>query len=322
MKKYFYTLLCLFCVQLLISQQVKEKFVIEQEYLKYLPEDYNDDLGKKWPLLIFLHGAGERGTDIEKIKVHGPPMLIEQGKNFPFIVISPQAKTGWDEDFLYQMIKDFIAKNRVDNNRIYLTGLSMGGYGTWKLAQKYPNMFAAIAPICGGGNPKDAWKLRHMPIWCFHGKLDQVVPLSASENMINALKPINPNVKFTIYPEIYHDSWKPAYDNPELYKWFLKHEKYKHKAINLSANILKQYVGEYDFEMKSFKDICTVSIENDKLHIKIGQRDMMLTPSSDDTFFINENQSIEFKFFKNKNGVVEKILLFGDELITIPKILN
>ncbi|MCF7569435.1 dienelactone hydrolase family protein [Sabulilitoribacter arenilitoris] len=319
MKNIFYLLFCALGMQTVMAQQTNEKFIIEEQYLKYLPEQYEDDLEKKWPLLIFLHGSGERGTDIEKVKVHGPPMLAEKGKQFPFIIISPQAKTGWDEDVLYQMITDFIAKNRVDTDRIYLTGLSLGGHGTWNLAQKHPEMFAAIAPICGWGNVEEAWKLRHMPVWCFHGGLDTVVPVSASEDMINALKPINPNVKFTIYPETYHDSWIQAYGDSKLYEWFLRQKKYTHKAIDLPLKTLKQYVGEYDFEMGNYKTKSMVTIENGNLIMKTGQRTTTLIPSSEDTFFIDKNQQTEFKFIKNEAGNVDKILLYYDELVTIPK---
>jgi len=306
--------------QSMVAQQSKEKFVIEQEYLKYLPKDYDENPEKKWPLLIFLHGSGERGTDINKIKVHGPPMLVEQGKEFPFIVISPQAKTGWNDDALYQLIRDFIAKNeRVDTERVYLTGLSMGGYGTWSLAQEHPEMFAAIVPICGGGDPKDIWKLRHTPIWCFHGKLDGVVPITASETMVNALKPINPNVKFTVYPETYHDSWIQAYNDPKLYEWLLKQKKFKHKAVDVSEEILKQYVGEY-YGIMGNPAATIVSIEEGKLRLNTGgERNITLVASSDDTFFIEENMPVEFKFQKNEKGIVDKILLYANERIVIPK---
>lgn len=320
MKNAIYILFCFIGLQYLMAQQTNEKFIIEEQYLKYLPEQYEDDLEKKWPLLIFLHGSGERGVDLEKVKVHGPPMLVDKGKQFPFIIISPQAKIAWDEDLLYQMITDFIAKNRVDRDRVYLTGLSLGGHGTWNLAQKHPEMFAAIAPICGWGNVKEAWKLRHMPVWCFHGELDQVVPLSDSSNMINALKPINPNVKFTIYPETYHDSWRQAYNDPQLYEWLLKQKKYTHKAIELPLKTLKQYVGNYNFEIGNFKAKSVVSIENEKLVMEIGQKTFSLIALSEDTFFINENQLSEYKFVKNKNGIVDKILLYSNEIITIPKI--
>ncbi|MDY7395463.1 prolyl oligopeptidase family serine peptidase [Aureibaculum sp. 2210JD6-5] len=319
------TLLLLFiiAIKFSVAQQSNEKFIIEQEYLKYLPENYDDDLTKKWPLLIFLHGAGERGSDLEKIKVHGPPMLVEQGKQFPFIILSPQAKRGWDEDLLYELIRDFIDNNkRVDTDRIYLTGLSMGGYGTWKLAQKHPEMFAAIVPICGGGNPEDVWKLRHMPVWCFHGKLDGIVPLSASETMVEALKKVNDNVKFTVYPETYHDSWIQAYNDPKLYDWLLQQKKFKHQEVELPLKTLDNFVGNYDFKMGSFKDTANISIDDGKLIMNIGKNKTVLIPSSDTTFFIDKNQPIEFEFRKNENGIVDKILFYTNEIITMPKITN
>ncbi|MFD1613821.1 carboxylesterase family protein [Gelatiniphilus marinus] len=319
MKNAFCLLFCIVSINIFTAQQTNEKFIIEEQYLKYLPEQYEEDLDKKWPLLIFLHGSGERGTDIEKVKLHGPPMLVEKGKHFPFIIISPQAKIRWDENVLHQIITNFIENNRVDTDRIYLTGLSLGGHGTWNLAQKYPEMFAAIAPICGWGNIEKAWKLRHMPVWCFHGELDTVVPLSASKNMINALRPINPKVKFTVYPEIYHDAWKQAYNNPKLYDWFLKQKKHTHKAIKLPLKTLMQYVGTYDFEMGNFKTKSIVSVEDGKLVIKTGQSTTPLIPSSKDTFFINKNQLIEYKFIKNKKGVVDKILFYYDDIYTMPK---
>lgn len=315
-----FMLLCLFGLQFITAQQSKEKFIIEQEYLKYLPDGYDTEIEKTWPLLIFLHGAGERGNDIEKIKVHGPPMLVEQGKAFPFIIVSPQAKAGWDEDFLYQMILDLAANHRVDTDRIYLTGLSMGGYGTWRLAQKYPEMFAAIVPICGGGDPTDIWKLRHMPVWCFHGKLDEIIPISASETMVNALKPINNEVRFTIYPETYHDSWIQAYNDPELYQWLLEQKKYKHKAIDLPLKTLEQYVGNYSLDIGNYKDTCAVVIENEKLIMKTKQNDIVLIPSSLDIFFVNENQHLEFHFTRNEEGIVDEILFYSNEKIVLPKI--
>lgn len=323
MKVKFIAILLTIGIHSVMAQQSKEKFVIEQEYLKYVPKDYDENSKKKWPLLIFLHGAGERGTDIEKIKVHGPPMLVEQGKDFPFIIISPQAKAGWDDNSLYQLIRDFIAKNeRVETNRIYLTGLSMGGYGTWSLAQKHPELFAAIVPICGGGNPKEIWKLRHMPVWCFHGKLDGVVPISASETMVNALKPMNPNVKFTVYPETYHDSWIQAYNNPKLYEWLLEQKKFEHKEIEVPKEILEEYAGKYDGIMGN-PNPTIISIEDGKLKLDTGgPQKITLTPSSNDTFFIQKDQPVEFKFQKNEKGEVDNILLYTNELITIPKKTN
>ena len=127
---------------------------VEYDYLLYLPNHYGT-ADKKWPLVLFLHGAGERGDNLARVKVHGPPMLIEKGHSFPFILVSPQCPKDvwWDAEGLNALLDEIVAKYAVDENRIYVTGLSMGGYGTWDLAIRYPNRFAAIAPICGGGTP-------------------------------------------------------------------------------------------------------------------------------------------------------------------------
>jgi len=199
------------------------------KYLLYTPDDYGKDPQKKWPVMLFLHGSGESGDDLEKVKTHGPPKLISKGKAFPFIVISPQcpdARTGWDPEALNGLLDEVIAHYSVDLDRVYLTGLSMGGYGTWALASDSPQRFAAIAPICGGGTPRRmARRLRTMPIWVFHGAKDGTVPIKEDQDMVDALKAVGNDVKFTIYPDADHDSWTATYDNPELYTWLLDHKR-------------------------------------------------------------------------------------------------
>lgn len=192
-------------------------------YLLSLPPDYDAKSDAKWPLLVFLHGAGESGSDLEKIKIHGPPKLIANGDfDHPCIVVSPQCPgRGWNTDLVAALIDDICGTYRVDEDRIYLTGLSMGGFGSWALAAARPERFAAVAPICGGGNPADAIKLRGLPIWVFHGEKDNVVPLAASQVMVKALEALGQkdNVKFTVYPEAGHDSWTQTYEDPEFYAW-------------------------------------------------------------------------------------------------------
>jgi len=200
---------------------------VRLNYLLFLPKDYGAESKRKWPLILFLHGAGERGDDLELVKKHGIPKIVEQRKDFPFIAVSPQCpKFLWwtaEADTLNALLDNLVATYAVDTDHIYLTGLSMGGYGTWHLAMAYPKRFAAIAPICGGGAPEKAHVLKDVPTWVFHGAKDTVVSLEESEKMVKALKACGGNVQFTVYPDAGHDSWTETYDNSELYKWFLKH---------------------------------------------------------------------------------------------------
>ena len=200
-------------------------------YLLYLPENYGVDAMAKWPLILFLHGAGERGVDLEKVKTHGLPKLIAEGRQFPFVIVSPQCSEGdqWRSATqlgkLKALLDEIVSRYRIDDDRIYLTGLSMGGYGTWALAIAYPDRFAAIAPICGGGRADQVARISHVPTWVFHGALDTGVPLSRSVTMVDALKKAGGNVKFTVYPNAKHDSWTETYNNPEFYGWFLEQKR-------------------------------------------------------------------------------------------------
>ena len=211
------------------SFEVEVTKTVKANYLLYLPDAYAAS-DAPWPLLLFLHGAGERGEDLAKVEVHGPPRLIaRENKTLPFVVVSPQCpEDAWWTDGLQietlnALLDHIVATCRIDEDRIYVTGLSMGGFGTWRLACEYPDRFAAIAPICGGGDPFRVRKIRHLPVWAFHGAKDTVVPLKASEDMVEALKRAGGEVELTVYPEAGHDSWTETYDNPALYEWLLAH---------------------------------------------------------------------------------------------------
>ncbi|MBC8236475.1 prolyl oligopeptidase family serine peptidase [bacterium] len=184
---------------------------VRLNYLLFLPKGYGEDAKQKWPLILFLHGMGERGDDIELVKILGIPKIVEQKENFPFIAVSPQCpKFSWwtaEAEALNALLDEIVAKYAVDEDRIYLTGASMGGYGTWHLAMMYPERFAAIAPICGGGDPERASVLKNVPAWVFHGGKDTVVSPEESEKMVDALKTLGGDVRFTLYPEAGHDSW-------------------------------------------------------------------------------------------------------------------
>jgi predicted peptidase len=198
-------------------------------YLYFLPADYAAAPAKRFPLILFLHGAGERGTDLRRVAVHGPPKVAQTRPDFPFMVVSPQCPEGraWDDAALLALLDDVLQRYRVDPKRVYLTGLSMGGYGTWSLGLSHPERFAAIAPICGGGSSlkvllpdaERAARLRELPVWAFHGVKDSVVPVEESMRMINALKRAGAqNVQLTLYPDADHDSWTMTYDNPGFYE--------------------------------------------------------------------------------------------------------
>lgn len=209
---------------------------IELRSLLYLPEKYQAVGRRRWPLLCFLHGAGERGTDLALVAKHGPPKLAAQKKEFPFILVSPQCPPGqiWDDAALLALLDHVRDRFRVDTHRVYLTGLSMGGYGTWSLGLKRPERFAAIAPVCGGGtyadillaNPDQRRAMRSLGVWAFHGARDTVVPASESKVMVAALKKAGcRDVALTLYPHSGHDVHTETYANPKLYEWFLSHRR-------------------------------------------------------------------------------------------------
>jgi predicted peptidase len=211
-----------------MSQQAKSfrqriARTVHCRYLLHVPAGYARSR-TRWPLLLFLHGAGERGNDLALVKKHGPPKFVDDDPDFPFLMVSPQcpADQWWDVEVLAALLDSVTKRYRVDPKRLYVTGLSMGGYGTWALALHQPKRFAAIAPVCGGGNRLLAKRIAHLPVWAFHGAEDDVVPLDQSEKMIQALRAAGSAPKFTVYPDAGHDSWTETYANRELYEWLLR----------------------------------------------------------------------------------------------------
>jgi predicted peptidase len=203
-------------------------------YLLFLPQGIQAQPQKRWPLILFLHGAGERGHDLALVKKYGIAKIVEDRDEFPFITISPQCPPdrwwGQELEALTGLLDEAVRTLAVDPDRVYLTGLSMGGYGTWHLAAAQPDRFAALAPICGGGVPDEGFPervsvLKHVPVWAFHGARDQKVPLEESVKMVEALRAAGGDIRFTVYPEADHDSWTQTYEDPELYAWFLRHRR-------------------------------------------------------------------------------------------------
>jgi predicted peptidase len=185
--------------------------------------------GEPIPLIVFLHGSGERGDSVDFVRVHGPWNYAISHEDFPFMILAPQCKEGetWEPVKLDLLLNEIISSHPVDTSRIYLTGLSRGGFGTWDWALYRPERFAAIAPICGASNYHVlvANKLKDIPAWIFHGALDDIVPVTFSANLVSKLRSLGSDVKFTVYPDAGHDSWTETYMNGELYKWFLSHRK-------------------------------------------------------------------------------------------------
>ena len=207
------------------AHTVERDVKVRLQYLLYLPKDY--DKKEAWPLVLFLHGAGERGDNLDLVKKHGPPKLIEEGKSFPFLVVSPQCPENkwWEPVALTALLDEIVAKYKIDKDRVYVTGLSMGGFGTWSLAAHTPKRFAAIVPICGGGEAVAAQvsaARAHLGLPRGEGPGRAAGP---SEAMVDALKQAGGNVKFTIYPNAGHDAWTETYANPKLYEWLLEQKR-------------------------------------------------------------------------------------------------
>lgn len=207
----------------------KVEMTVDLKYVLYTPDAYKDS-DEDFPLIVFLHGAGERGTDLSKVSVHGPLQYIKEGNKINAVILAPQCPDGvyWQPHEVAALVKKVIKENRIDEKRVYLTGLSMGGYGVWATGGEYPELFAAMAPVCGAiYRPiyRNIAHIKEMPIWVFHGALDDVVLPENSNKMVKTLKEAGNDVKYTVYPFANHDSWTETYNNPELYEWMLAQKK-------------------------------------------------------------------------------------------------
>ena len=204
---------------------------VQLDYVLALPEGYADDPGRRWPVLVFLHGSGERGDDLRQVKAWGPPRMAAEGRSIPAIVVSPQcpADSSWGRQVaaLSALLDRVEAEHRVDPNRIYLTGLSMGGYGIFEWAAQEPDRFAALVPICGGASGTQAWTLAGTPTWIFHGTADEAVPVGESIRLYETMREAGAGdaVKLTLYDGIGHNSWEPAYADDRLWQWLLEQER-------------------------------------------------------------------------------------------------
>ncbi len=209
----------------------KTKNLNEQFWL-YLPKSYERaSKTEPMPLIIYLHGSSRRGRDVEQVKANGLAPLMDKRDDFEFVVVSPQALSKhswqrcWQPDDLIILLDHLLATYHIDPKRVYLTGLSMGGYGTWAAIEKHADRFAAAAPICGGGDPASAKSIGKLPVWAFHGEDDRVVSVERSREMVTAIETAKGNARLTVYPGVGHDSYTRTYADPKLYQWFLKHKR-------------------------------------------------------------------------------------------------
>jgi hypothetical protein len=198
---------------------------LDYQKLVHLPDGYDQQLDKRWPLIVFLHGSDERGDDLDVLHNAGPESYLKQGHALPFIVVTPlcPANEGWSPTRVSLLVDGIEKQYRVDPKRIYLTGLSMGGFGTFDTAAEFPAKFAAIASASGGAPPGVAERIKTVPTWIFHGRRDTVVPPDYSIAIAERMKIVGADVKLTIFPNGGHGPWNNVYNTPALYDWFLQH---------------------------------------------------------------------------------------------------
>jgi predicted peptidase len=192
-------------------------------FLLHIPPAYYDSPSAGFPLIVFLHGSEQRGDDPELLKSVAALTIVDVEGTLPFIAAFPQcpASAHWSPAALAAMLDAIEAALRVDRDRVYLTGFSLGGFGVWQTAAAFPGRFAAIAPVCGMSDLRDVPRLRDIPVWAFHGALDRNVPLGESQKMAAALRGIGGNIRLTVYPDFAHDCWSATYRDSRLYLWFL-----------------------------------------------------------------------------------------------------
>ncbi len=302
---YTYFLFLMIKCMTITAQQNEENFTIRSEYLVTLPSKYNKNSKNEWPVLIFLHGSRENPT-LNKVKKDFLPVTFSKDTGMPLILISPvNPYKKWSVDILNKMLDDVISKYNVDTNRIYLSGHSLGGWGTWEWAINNPERFAAIAPISGAvfGELQNPWKLRHLPVWVFHGEKDKNTGVSYNFETVELLKKYNSNAKITIYPNAGHDIWEWPFKKNDLINWMLNQN--KDKALQneyiLNKNVYDSYCAIYT---NHHKDSIQVFYENKQLKGKNKNGNFILVPESEDMFYIKSVPWIGVEFKREQNKII------------------
>lgn len=216
------------------GRQVEQNFATSDggsiSYLLYLPQNY--DPAKKSQLILFLHGRGESYGPLSLVAKWGPPQFAARGDELPYVLLSPQCPgdDSWakptQQKRLIELLDHIVQTHSIDQDTMCLTGLSMGGYGSWQMAADHPKRFASVVPVCGGGDPRDAEKLKALPIWVFHGDQDSAVPFQRSVEMVDAIKQAGgTKIRFTSLEHIGHNCWSATYATPELFQWISQQKK-------------------------------------------------------------------------------------------------
>lgn len=308
----FLVLGILLAVNHINSQQVAKQSIIKTDYLIYTPPGYDEESEKKWPLMINLHGT-DRNVTVESLPYAFLPNLISSGKDFPMLIVNPMCNKGsWNVEILNNLLDDIIKEYAVDEDRVYLTGYSMGGYGTWEWAFENPEKFAAISPIAGCANPMDLkriWRTRNTPIWIIHGENDIVVDKKCNYETVELLKQYGSDVKFTIYPDVGHklvDVWGKTLTNDDWYTWMLKQNRKNNipKPIKLAKETYKKYVGEYILQDRK-EDTLRILYEHKQLYIKYEEEEPLpIHAQTNALFYLEEDPIIGVEFVVKDDQVL------------------
>lgn len=199
------------------------------QYSVILPRGYADETNRMWPMVLYLHGIGESGNNLEKVLRFGPPRLMTQGRELPCIVVSPQLPRDYfwfrESNAVLEVLEEVMSRYRIAPDRVHVTGNSMGAFGAILLAAREPQRFASLVPVCGGVDYVDSLRLRDVPVWAFHGEDDPIIPVEESVRLVRLVKNIGGTAKLTVYPGIGHNCWDKAYNEPGLWEWILAQRK-------------------------------------------------------------------------------------------------
>ncbi len=265
---------------------------IDLNYKVYYPIDYNENILKNWPIIFYLHGSGGFYNNIA--------LTENVCCRSNFIIITPITKGDrWEPLFLEHILIDAKNRLRIDDKKVFLTGVSMGGFGVWDWAMRFPDRFTAVAPLCGGGDVEQIWKLRHLPIWIFHGEIDDIVSIESGIILAKELELYSSVFKLTTYAEMGHDISKITYENDSLYIWFLNQERMKQINYKINKELLAEYSGDYKYDNG---ELIKIFVSNDSLIVNINSYDLYLTPENDSTFYI-DNWYSNMGIF-NKDGLI------------------